>query len=153
LQKFIVEVDSIKLLKQYLDLALVTTLDSYAEIAVKVVDRKDKYISLSLPPVIMDQDKHFPVILIGGWHLPDSGKENSYFAGRKPWTVFRSREKMDTVSATIHHIEKLFQRHGKAGETQFTQKFGEGYNDCFNRSDGHTGPDTSFALVVVSLKN
>ena len=51
-QSLNVEVDSAKLLKQYLELALPTVLNSNEEIAVKVIDHNDDYKRLYYPSVI-----------------------------------------------------------------------------------------------------
>ena len=79
-QKFLVQIDSLNLLKQYLKIAITTVLDSNEELAVKIVNRKVRRLSLHLPPVLFDQKKHFPVIFISGQDLPKKEKENSYFA-------------------------------------------------------------------------
>ena len=103
-QRFIVEVDTTKLLKRYLRLAMLTALNSHEELAVKVVDPNDEHLGLYLPSVFMDQDKHFPVIFIGGWYWPEKGEKNFYFGGYKPYTTFRA------VDTAVQHIKELFQR-------------------------------------------
>ena len=135
-QRFVVEVDSAKLLEQYLRLAMTTALNSQEELAVKVVDRNEKHLGLHLPPVLMEQDKHFPVIFIGGWYSPKEGEKNSYFGGYGPWTTFRFDGTTSAVDAAVQHIKELFENHGKSWGTQFKQKFGDGYDDCFNHFDG-----------------
>ena len=135
-QRFVVEVDSAKLLEQYLRLAMTTALNSQEELAVKVVDRNEKHLGLHLPPVLMEQDKHFPVIFIGGWYSPKEGEKNSYFGGYGPWTTFRFDGTTSAVDAAVQHIKELFEKHGKSWGTQFKQKFGDGYDDCFNHFDG-----------------
>ncbi len=39
-----------------------------------------------------------PILLIGGWYKPENKKENSYFNGYKPWTLF------NTLKKSINHI-------------------------------------------------
>lgn len=138
-QRFVVEVDSVMLLEQYLRLAIATALDSGEELAVKVVDRNEKHLGLHLPSVFMDQDKHFPVIFIGGWYLSKDGQKNSYFGGYGPWTTFCFDGTTSAIDATVQHINKLFEKHGKLWDLQFEQKFGDGYNNSFNRFDGSIG--------------
>jgi hypothetical protein len=141
-QRFIVEVDSAKLLEQYLRLAMTTVLNSHEELAVKVVDRNEKYLSLHLPSVFMDQDKHFPVVFVGGWYLPKApkgGGKNSYFNGYGPWATFRFDGTTSAVDAAVQHIKQLFKENEKTWIAQFKQKFGDGYNDFFNHFDGSIG--------------
>lgn len=135
-QRFVVEVDSLELLEKYLRLAITTALESHEELAVKVVDRDEKYLGLHLPPVLSDQKKHFPIIFIGGWYLPEEGKENSYFGGYPSWKTFRFDGSTSAVDAAIQYIEGLLQEHGKTWGAEFKEKFGDGYDDCFNRYDG-----------------
>ncbi len=142
-QRFVVEVDSTKLLEQYLPLAMTTALNSDEELAVKVVDRNEKHLDLHLPSVFMNQSKHFPVVLIGGWYLPKAssggGEPNSYFNGYGPWTTFRFDGTTSAVDAAVQHIKDLFKRYGDTWGTEFRKKFGDGYNDCFNHYDGSVG--------------
>lgn len=137
IQKFVVEVDSVMILEQYLRLAMTTVLKSHEELAVKVVNSNKKH--LGLPPALMDQDKHFPVIFIGGWYSPKEGEKNSYFDGYGPWKTFRFDGTTNAIDAAVQHIKELFKRHGKAWGAQFKQKFGDGYNDGFNCFDGSVG--------------
>ncbi|MDD5164540.1 MAG: hypothetical protein PHF10_03135 [Patescibacteria group bacterium] len=132
-QKLIVEVDSMEPFERYLRLAIKTVLSSQEELAVKVIDRKDKDLSLHLPPVISDQTKHFPVIFIGGWYRPKNGENNSYFNGYGPWTTFRGET---SINDAVYHIKGLLYKQGRVLATEFIKKFGDGYNEGFNRSDG-----------------
>lgn len=136
-QRFVVEVSSIELLEQYLLLVITTALNSYEELAVKVVDREEKYFDLYLPSVLTDKDKHFPVILISGWYLLKK-EENYYFYGYEPWKVFRFNGTMN-IAKTTQYIKKLFKKNEKAWEVQFKQRFGSGYTEFFNEFDGSVG--------------
>jgi len=128
-QKFVVEVGSFKLLKQYLQTAMMTVLDAHEELAVKILDRTVDHFSLHLPPVC-DEKKHFPVILIGGWYAPKEGKLNSYFGGYPKWITFT------TVDAAIECIEDTFRKFGEEWAKEFISKFGDGYNEGFRPFDG-----------------
>lgn len=132
-QRFVVEVDSFKLLKQYLQIAMTTVLDAHEELAVKILDRTVEYFSLHLPSAVYNEKKHFPVILISGWYAPEEGKPYSYFHGYPKWTTFT------TVDAAIEHIEDAFRRHREAWIKEFVFRFGDGYNEEFNRFDGSAG--------------
>ena len=134
-QRFVVEVDSMALLEKYLKLAMNTALDSEEEIAVKVVNRKEEYLDLHLPSVL-DEDKNFPVIFIGGWYFPEKGKKNSYFNGYGLWETFNSDGKTSAVNVAVKHIKKLLNKNEEQWFTEFKKKFGDGYNDCFNHFDG-----------------
>lgn len=126
-QKFVVEVNSAKLLEQYLRFAITTALKSHEEVAVKVINRKKKHLNLHLPSTLMDQTKHFPVIFIDGWYSPKKGAQNSYFNGYGPWTTFRSVGTTSAVDAAIQHIKELFEKHGKVWEAQFKKRFDNGF--------------------------
>lgn len=130
-QNLVVEVDPLRLLKDYLLLVMATALQSREELAVKVVDRTET--DLHLPQAIDDQAKHFPVILISGQRRPEEGKANSYFGGWGTWTT------LDTVDAAIRHIEGLLLEYGVSWRSQFTKKLGDGYGPDFNEMDGTVG--------------
>lgn len=136
-QKFVVEVDSVKLLKQYLRLAMATVLTSHEEVT--VVDRSEKHHGLYLPSVLMDETKHFPVILIDGWYLPKEGEKNSYFGGREPWTTFRSAVATSSIDCAIEHIHELLEKQGETWRAQFEKRFGDGHHSGFNHFDGDVG--------------
>ena len=135
-QSFVVEVDSLKLLEKYLKLAMTTALIP-EEIAVKVLDRREKYLNLHLPSVF-DEDKNFPVIFIGGWYLPE-GKDNTYFNGYGPWDIFRKKGKTRAVKIAIKHIKDLLEKNREQWFKEFKEKFGDGHNDAFNHFDGSVG--------------
>ena len=78
-QSLNVEVDSIKLLKQYLELALSTVLNSNEEIAVKVIDHNDDYKRLYYPSVIYGKTDILPVLLIEGWYKSKDNERKSFF--------------------------------------------------------------------------
>lgn len=149
-QRFVVEVDSANFLKQYLRLAITTTLNSYEELAVKVVDCNEKDLILHLPSDLMDQDKHFPVIFIGGWYLPKEGEKNSYFNGYGSWTMFHSDRTTNAVDAAIGYIEELFEKQGKTWNAQFKQKFGDGYDDFLTTLTALLDLATNFVPAGVS---
>lgn len=138
-QKFLVQVDSLKLLEQYLKVAITTVLDSNEELAVKVVNRKEKYLSLHIPPAVSDQKKSFPVIFISGWYLPKNENENSYFNRYPSWQTFRSGEIFSAIDSTTDCIVGLLIAHGERWGKEFKKKFGDGYNSGFNRYDGSIG--------------
>lgn len=138
-QKFLAEVDSVELLESYLRFAMITVLDSFEELAVKVVDREKEYLSLYLPSVLMDQKKHFPVILIEGWFFPKKGEKNSYFSGYEPWKTFHFDGITPTVDVAIRYIKELLEEQKNAWETQFMKELGDGYTSGFNGSDGFVG--------------
>ncbi len=142
-QRLITEVDSIKLLEQYLRLAITTALDSHDEIAIKVMNREEEHLSLHFPTA-MNQDKHFPVILISGWYLPTEGEGRSYFNGYESWTTFNSNESANQVDNALQHIKELLEENMETWRVQFNEKFGDGYNDCFNHNDGSV--DLGFEL-------
>ena len=132
IQEFLVELDTFNLLERYLKLAIPTVLESTEELAVKIVNRREKYLSLHLP-AIFDQKKHFPVIFISGWLAPKDGKPNRYFNGYPKWETFK------TVEDTIEYVERILKQRRKSWSYQFEKKFGDGYNDGFNRFDGSIG--------------
>jgi hypothetical protein len=138
-QRLIVEVDSTKLLEQYLRVALTTVLNSREELAVKALDRSVEHFSLHLPTTLSDQNKHFPVILIGGWYSPEEGKKNSYFNGYGPWTTFSFDGKKSAVDGSIEQVLGLIKVFGNSWAAEFTKKFGSGYNAGFNEYDGSVG--------------
>lgn len=141
-QKFSIELDSIKLLERYLRLAMTTALDSIEEVGVKIIDRKYEHFQFSLPPVVYDQNKYFPVILIGGWFARKKGEKFCFktcLDRPRDWRVFRSKGKTSAMETAIQYIKKNLKKHGKEWIEQFKEKFGEGYYDGFHRSDGTVG--------------
>ncbi|MBU2109529.1 hypothetical protein KKB71_01035 [Patescibacteria group bacterium] len=138
-QRLVVEVDSIKLLEEYLRLVMATALNSNEELAVKIVDRKEKNLILYLPPPLSNQEKHFPIILVGGWYISEEGKENSYFNGYRPWETFKSEEETSAVDTAIRHIKNLIKEYWTEWSAEFKKKFGDGYNAFFNIYDGSVG--------------
>lgn len=130
IQNFVAELNTEKLLAQYLKIAMATVLDSYEELAVKIVDRNDKHFGLYLPSSVYNQDENFPVILINGWFAPENGKANSYFNGYKKWETFKTIDEATAyVIAQITTNKTLWQK-------QFGKKFGDGYNEGFMKHDG-----------------
>lgn len=140
-QRFIVQLDSRELLDEYLRLALATVLPSCQEVAVKVMDRSVEYYSLHVPSALMDENKHFPVILIGGWYAPDSGKKNSYFNGYGPWELFSDDRKVKNAidHPSLGYVRELLDNNLSSWSGQFTDKFGDGFNGSFNHFDGSIG--------------
>ncbi len=136
-QRFVVEVDSMALLQKYLRLSMQTALQP-EEVAVKVVDRSEKYLDLHLPSVL-DENKNFPVIFIGGWYLPEKGKQNTYFNGYGPWETFHSEGKKSAVDVAIKHVKTLLEKNGEQWFKEFKKKLGDGYNGGFNHFDGSIG--------------
>jgi hypothetical protein len=132
-QKFEVEVDSAKLLKKYLELAISTILDSNEEIAVKTIEHDDKSKIIYCPSVIHGENNMLPILLIGGWYKPENKKENSYFNGYKPWTLF------NTLKKSINHIFTFINNNQDDLKKIFLKECGEGYNTWFNRYDGSIG--------------
>ena len=139
-QRLVVEVDSWGLLERYLQLAMITALQSHAEIAVKIVDRDEEDFALHLPASIRNQDKHFPVILVSGWYQHGK-KANSHFDDHGTWKTFGFDEstKTNSVTAAIQYIKDLFSKNGKDWRTQFRKKFGNGHSNSFNEDDGSVG--------------
>jgi hypothetical protein len=128
-----------ELLEKYLQLLMTTALDSTEEIAVKVVNRQEEHLALHLPCVLKDEDRHFPVIFIGGWYYPKD-KPNSYFNGYPAWETFSSDPRVSAVELAIYRIKQLFEKHGKEWGEEFSQKFGDGYDGCFTKHDGIVSP-------------
>ena len=139
LQGLDVEIDSKKLLGQYLRLAIATALEAHEEIAVKTIDREEKELP-NLPGIFYGKKKEFAVILIGGWFITKDGKEKSYFDGYKPWVTFHSKGHAGTATdLAIEYINEALKKNQKVWEGQFLKKCGSGYNSGFNQSDGHVG--------------
>jgi len=132
IQNFIAEIDETEELNDYLRLAIATVFDSCEEIAVKVLDRRLKYLGLHIPPLV-NQEEHFPVIFIEGWFKPKEGEVNSFFNGYPRWKTF------NTPEAAIEHIQNLLKKGWRRWARQFRKQFGDGYNDGFNKYDGHVG--------------
>ena len=132
-QELLVEVDSIKLLEQYLRLTITTALDAHEEIAVKIINREEKNLILHFPSC-MSEDKNFPVILIEGWYIPKKAKKpRSYFGGYPKWKIF------NTVDTAIEYIKDILEKNIKDWKEQFIKKFGDGYTSWFNKYDGSVG--------------
>lgn len=129
-QEFIAEVNSIGLLMQYLKIAIATVLEAHEELAVKIVDRNDERFPLYLPSTVCNQDKNFPVILIGGWFTPKGDTPNSYFNGYQKWETFR------TIDKAIAYIIAQLALNEAIWQNEFKEKFGDGYNSMFMRHDG-----------------
>ena len=136
IQNFVVEVDSVKLLKQYLELALSTVLNSTEEIEVKVVDHDDKYKSLYYPSVIYGKENILPVLLIEGWYKSKDNERESFFNGYKPWKLFNEE---NTLSKSIEYIMSVLSEYQSYLTDRFSRDCGDGYNYGFNHYDGSIG--------------
>jgi hypothetical protein len=132
-QQFIVEVDSIELLRKYLELSLSTVLNSTEEIAVKVIDHNDKCKRLYYPSAIYSEKDILPVLLIGGWYKSKDKSERSYFGGYKPWTLFDSN---NILKDSIDHIITTLNDNMDNLTKKFLKECGDGYNTYFNNYDG-----------------
>ena len=131
-QDLIVEVDSKEFLKQYLELALPTVLNSIEEIAVKVIDHDDQYKKLYYPSVIYSATDILPVLLIEGWYKTSERK--SFFNGYKPWTLFNDKNALnDSIKFVMTVLSKSDLKN------RFTKDCGDGYNYGFNHFDGSIG--------------
>ena len=106
-----------------------TVLTSQEEIAVKMVDRTQKYLGLHLPPALSNQEKHFPVIFIEGFYLPKKGESNTYFGGYPKWKIFRFDGSTDAVDASIKYIKELIHKYGKVWIREFQEKFPDPSDD------------------------
>jgi hypothetical protein len=163
-QELILQVDSKKLLEQYLLLAIPTVLQSLEEIAIKTIDDEArKYESLNSPSWYGNSKNCYPVIRISGYYFPKD-KENSYFNGYKPWEIINhnSRSSINDSSiivnvATMRIIEILTKCEDQ-WKSQFLLKKGDGFNSGFNKRDGSievgyqiTNFETSPAELTVSL--
>lgn len=131
-QDFSVVVDSIHLLEKYLRISIKTSLSSYQEIAVKLVDRSKEDYFVGLPSNLYSPDKYFPVILISGWYNTGE-KENSYFLGCKPWLTFNGE---DSIDLAIDKIDEILKKHMLEWSNDFIKKMGNGYSRAFNNFDG-----------------
>jgi len=131
-----VEVDSAKLLKQYLELALPTVLDSIEEIAVKIIDHNDAYKKLYYPSVIYDKTDILPVLLIEGWYKSKDNEGKSFFNGYKPWKLFDNK---NTLKDSIEYIIEVLSENQSDLTDMFLRDCGNGYNYGFNNFDGDIG--------------
>lgn len=128
-QELNVQTDSLDILERYLKLALRNALDGDGStIAVKIVNRRNKSCSLSLP---LTPEESFPVILIQGWYQRKwNEKPHNYFNGYRSWRLFGMRDQVITfVGMTMREREERW-------TAQFLKKHGDGYTDSFNHLDG-----------------
>ena len=132
-QNFIVEVDSIKLLKQYLELALGTVLNSTEEIAVKVIDHADECKNLYYPSVIYGKKNILPVLMIEGWYGSEDNAGDSFFNGYKPWKLFNDE---NTINKSIEYAVSVLSENQSNLIERFSRDCGDGYNYGFNHFDG-----------------
>jgi hypothetical protein len=132
-QKFLLELDALTTLEEYLPIVIKTTL-CVEEIAVKVV--KPERAGLELPPVLLSTNNSLPVILISGWYLPRAA-ENHYFGGYKPWNTFQYDGVKSATDQALTHVLGLLEENFGAWSKTFSQKFGNGYHSGFLPSDGH----------------
>lgn len=136
IQRFLVEVNnSWELIELYLRMAMETVLSSTEEIAVKAVNQFDENYSLYLPGTI-DREKDFPILLLEGFYTPEKGREKSFFNGYKPWDIFRTSGTIKSVDIAIQHVKNILNEKGEEWSILFKNKFGHGYDDCFNQDDG-----------------
>jgi len=135
-QSLNVEVDSIKLLKQYLELALSTVLNSNEEIAVKVIDHYDVYKRLYYPSVIYNKTDILPVLLIEGWYKSKDNERKSFFNGYKPWKLFNDK---NALKDSIEYIMTVLNENQSDLTDMFSKDCGDGYNYGFNNFDGSIG--------------
>lgn len=143
-QRFVVQVDSLILLEQYLRLAMTTALNSCEEVAVSVVDRKMKYYELGLPSAFVGEcvKKHFPVMLIDGWYATKPGEESRFVNLRFSPKVFLSNPcslSSGPVERAIEHVKTLISTHGEEWGRDFRKDHGDGFNTFFNEDDGSVG--------------
>lgn len=132
-----VEVDSKELLKQYLELALPTVLNSIELIAVKVIDHDDEHKKLYYPSVIYSNNNILPILLIEGWYNSKDKKDMSFFNGYKPWKLFESKT---ALKNSIDYIMTILENNQcKLSKLFFEDYCGNGYNYGFNQYDGSTG--------------
>lgn len=134
-----------KLLKEHLRLAIDTALMSSQEVAVKVVNYKDKHYSLCLPPRVYSRVDALPVILISGQYVScrDNYKPRSYFEGHRPWRTFTSSKTHSARAKAIRYVLKLLKDNGPEwgvlAKEKFRDNFGKGFSfgyeittcDCF----------------------
>jgi len=130
IQNFIVEVDSVKLLKQYLELALPTVLNSTEEIAVKVIDHDDdQYKSLYYPSVIYRKENILPVLLIEGWYKSKDKERDSFFNGYKPWKLFNE----NTLNKSVNYAMGVLSDNQSNLLDRFSKGCGDGYQLISNK--------------------
>ena len=132
-QNFVVEVDSTKLLKQYLELALSTVLNSTEEIAVKVIDHDDEYKRLYYPSVIYGKKNILPVLMIEGWYGSEDSARDSFFNGYKPWKLFDNE---NTINKSIEYVVSVLNDNRSNLIERFSRDCGDGYDYGFNHFDG-----------------
>jgi len=130
-QRFVVVVDSYKLLEEYLRIAMATVLSPHEEIVLKTIDRDKANFSSGLPSDVSDRNKNFPVILIGGSYLPKGNEEGSKFHDHGPWETFRP--------TAIARIMEIVKANGEAWQRRFLKERGDGYNEFFLPCDGSIG--------------
>ncbi|MFC1663801.1 hypothetical protein ACFL0A_01620 [Patescibacteria group bacterium] len=128
-QTFEVEIDSIKLLKEYLKIAMKTVFNSNEEIAIKILDEELSNHHFYIP-LVLNKDKSFHLILLSGRYKPEKGKSNSYFDGYPGWITF------EDPKGVIQYVEGLFQENEKRWVEQFYRTFGNGYSKNFTDWDG-----------------
>jgi len=141
-QNFSVEVDSIELLKQYLELALSTVLDSIEEIAIKIIDHDDKHKKSCCPSALYGKKDILPVLLIEGWYKSKDNKERSFFNGYKPWELFKNETELKD---SINYIMNVLDNNQNILNKRFFKDCGDGYNYGFNQYDGSI--DAGFKLM------
>jgi hypothetical protein len=141
-QNLNVEVDSTELLKQYLELALPTVLNSIEEIAIKVIDHNDEHKKIYYPSAIYSEKSILPILLIGGWYKSKDNKENSFFDGYEPWKLFKNET---ALKDSIDYIMTILDENQRELSKRFFKDCGDGYNDNFNHYDGSV--NVGFKLI------
>ena len=163
-QRLILQVDSKKLLEQYLMLAIPTVLKSLEEIAIKTIDDEARTQgTLHIPSWYGDGKNCYPVIRIGGYYFPKD-KDNSYFNGYKPWEIINHNSRLLTgdnsviVNVAVMRIIEILTKNEVHWKNQFFSTKGDGFNSGFNKRDGSievgyqiTNFDTYPAELTVSL--
>ena len=119
-QKFVVEVDSIEFLEQYLRVATTTALMDYKKIEIKIINREEKYLTSC-----KNGNKDFPVILIGEtWYAPKKGEKLNSKTFKK--------------DKAVEYIIKTLRENIIDWEKQFIKRFEEGYAYEFSEYNGKT---------------
>jgi len=128
-QKFDAEVDSLKLLRKYLYLAIETILESNQEITVKFLDNQN----ISGLPFSLDDVQNLTLFLIGGWYIDSSVNGSSYVLGGQK---FIADSEKTSIDGALDFIIKTIKNDRNNLYQKFLEKCGSGYDHSFNECDG-----------------
>lgn len=137
-QELVVQVNSKKLLRIYLETVLPTALSSDEEIALLIISPDTDDIS-NLPPPLSDRKDILPIMLICGQkERKKTDPQNHYeygdneFSGKK-WELCQG---MFVRSQALKRIESILKTYEKRWKKLFLEQCGDGYNSFFNEMAG-----------------